>query len=58
MVVEPVTRKTRDRNDSSRVAKALKECTKALYGLTPPEQLRVLAGLRAYVNTPDGFVRR
>lgn len=53
-----MTRKTRDRNDSSRVAKALKECTKALYGLTPPEQLRVLAGLRAYVNTPDGFVRR
>jgi len=38
--------------NSPRVEDVLKTCTQAVAKLPLPEQFRVLAGLRAYVNTP------
>lgn len=37
------------------VPAVLKTCLDALRPLSTRERLRVLAGIRAYVTTPDGF---
>ena len=42
--------------NSPRVEDVLKTCTQAVAKLPLPEQFRVLAGIRAFVNTPSGLV--